>query len=547
MSRATTRPPHLAFRRAASAKDLPIAPSARRALQGWPGLLLALGGGMAAALAHPPFGVLPGVLGFGVMLSALDGASPARPLRSAFARGWVAGFGYLLISTWWIAEAFFVDAEAHAWQAPFAILFVAGGVGLFWAGAGLVYRLIAPKGAWRVLVFAAVLSAFEWMRGHVLTGFPWDLPGEIWKAGSALSQGASVIGAYGMTFVNVAIGASVGVVAAGDTRRAKIITLSLAALALASLWSFGAWRLSHAHAPDTAVRLRIVQPGLSEEAHWTQANVDARFARFIQLTAQPSAQTADLVIWPEGAIPDSFNDYMAPGTWTEAALERALSPGQTLMAGGFRVDGTGPDARYYNTLLAVRRTPRGLVPVASYDKYRLVPFGEFLPLAGLFKRLGVESLVQNGIPTTPGPFPAPITVPGLPRVQPLICYESLFPGFTSDKGGAPAWIVNVSDDAWFGRTSGPLQHLNLASYRAIEQGLPLIRATPTGVSAVVDSYGRVRASLGLGKIGVIDALLPARITKTPYASWHELPFYVLVILGFSLSLLGRPTLTVYQT
>ncbi len=542
MSRAPIRLSHFRFQRAATANPAPVTPSERRALQGWPGLLLALGGGMAAALAHPPFGVLPGLFGFGVMLVALDAAAPHRPLRSAFVRGWAAGFGYLLISTWWIAEAFFVDAETHGWQAPFAVLFVAGGISLFWAGAGLVYRLIAPRGAWRVLVFAAVLSVFEWLRGHVLTGFPWDLPGEIWKAGSALSQGAALVGAYGMTFINVAIGASVATLAARDTPRSKLVTVGVAALVLASLWGFGAWRLSHADAPDTAVRLRIVQPGLSEEAHWTQATVDARFERFMQLTAQPADHPADVVIWPEGAIPDSFNDYMAPGTWTEAALERAMPLGQTLMAGGFRVEGAGPEARYYNTLLAVRRTPYGLQPTASYDKYRLVPFGEFLPLAGLFKRLGMQSLVQNGLPTTAGPIPEPITAPGLPRVQPLICYESLFPGLTSNKGGRPEWIINVSDDAWFGRTSGPLQHLNIASYRAIEQGLPVIRDTPTGVSAVIDSYGRVRASLGLGRAGVIDALLPAKITTTPYARLHELPFYVLLVFGASLALLRGPPL-----
>ncbi|MHB8284074.1 MAG: apolipoprotein N-acyltransferase, partial [Caulobacteraceae bacterium] len=497
MSRAPIRLSHLRFRRAAKAD--PVSPNRHPALNGWPGLLLALGGGMAAALAHPPFGVLPGVAGFGAILFALDGASSRHSLRSGFARGWAAGFGYLLISTWWIAEAFFVDAAEHGWQAPFAIAFVAGGIGLFWGAAGLVYRLIAPRGAWRVLVFAAVLSVFEWLRGHVLTGFPWDLPGEIWKAGSALSQGASVVGAYGMTFVNVAIGASVAVLAARDTRRAKIVTVALAALMLLGLWGFGAWRLSNAHEPDTAVRLRIVQPGLGEEAEWTQAKADARVERFLHLTTLPSAQPADLVIWPEGAIPYAFKDYLAPGSWTEVALQRALSVGQTLMVGGFREAGEGANVRYYNTLLAVQRTPAGLLPTASYDKYRLVPFGEFLPMAGLFQRLGVQSLVQNGLPTTPGPLPAPISPAGLPRVQPLICYESLFPGFTSSKGGRPAWIVNISDDAWFGRTSGPLQHLNIASYRAIEEGLPIIRDTPTGVSAIIDSYGRVRASLGLGR------------------------------------------------
>ncbi len=345
-----------------------------------------------------------------------------------------------------------------------------------------------------------------------------------------------MIGAYGMTFITVAIGASVGVLGGGDGRRSKLATLALAALALAGLWGFGAVRLAGARLTHTPVRLRIVQPGLYEEAQWTPASVVTRFQRFMQLTTAPGERNADVVIWPEGAIPASFNDYLAPGTWTEAALERVLRPGQVLLAGGFRVAGTAEQARYYNTLLAIQRTSYGLLPVASYDKYRLVPFGEFLPFATLFRRLGVESLVQNGQATTAGPRPAPIGIPGVPRVQPLICYESLFPGFTSDKGGRPAWIVNVSNDAWFGRTSGPLQHLNLASYRAIEEGLPIIRATPTGVSAVIDSYGRLQASLGLGRASVLDAHLPSHLPSTPYSQVHELPFCVLLLVGLSFSL-----------
>jgi apolipoprotein N-acyltransferase len=539
-------------------------------MKAWTGQLLALAAGVAAALAQPPFGILPGLLGYGLLLYVLDATPAARPWRAAFFRGWLAGFGYLVVSVWWIAEAFLVDAATRGWQGPFAVALTAGGIGLFWGGAGLGYKWLAPRtvgSAFRILIFAAVLSLFEWLRGHVLSGFPWDLPGETWRAGSAVSQTASLVGAYGLTFVTVATGASTVVLAPsyfssilpglvpgihGATLEAlhgrqtsrhgppeqvrarrkekhiRLTVLSLALATLASLWSFGAWRLSRPPSPDTAVRLRVVQPGLGEEASWTTPMLVARYRRFMDLTSQPARQSPDVVIWPEGAIPYTFNDYLAPGTWTLDALEQALRPGQILLAGGMRTAPGPSRTLYYNTLLALRRTPSGLTGLASYDKFRLVPFGEFVPLAPLFSMVGLGPLVQVGEPFTPGPRPEPITVDGLPRVEPLICYEILFPGLATERGGRAAWIVNVSDDAWFGRTSGPLQHLNMAGYRAIEQGLPIVRSTPTGVSAIIDGYGRTRASLGLGQAGVIDGLLPAALPATLYSRWGDIPFLVAI-------------------
>ena len=513
--------------------------TAKRGVRGYQGVLLAMAGGTAAALAHPPFGVWPGIFGFALIAFSLDRTALKRPLLSALARGWAAGFAYLLVGTWWIAEAFFVDAATHAWQAPLAILFTAGGISVFWGGAGLTYRLIAPRGGRRVLVFAAVWSLFEWLRGNVLTGFPWDLPGEAWRAGSAPSQAAGLIGAYGMTLVTIAIGAAPVTLADRSRPRAASASLALAAAALALLWGYGAIRLSQPEPQDQALRLRVVQPGLAEEPVWTAAILRNRVDRFMRLTAWPAAKRPDLVIWPEGAMPYSLEEFFSEDSGPAAALARAMSPGQVLFDGGYRVDYASSRPRYYNSMLVVKRTDDGFQPLGAYDKYRLVPFGEFLPVPWLFSLIHLTSLVQNGVAFTPGPRPAPMTPPGLPRMQPLICYEALFPGFTSSAGGRPDWIVNISDDAWFGRTTGPLQHLNLASYRAIEEGLPMVRATPTGVSAIIDARGRVRAHLGLGRQGVIDGLLPGHLPPTQYSKWGELPFYVFIFVGLALALV-RP-------
>ncbi len=513
----------------------PAAAGRRWASGGRAGLLLALAGGGAAAVAHPPFGLWPGILGYGLVLQALDAAPGRRPLLAAFLRGWAAGFAYLLIGTWWIAEAFFVDAAAHGWQAPFAVLFTAGGISVFWGWAGLAYRILAPRGAWRVLVFAAVLAGLEWLRGHVLTGFPWDLPGESWRAGSAPSQAACLVGAYGMGLLTIAIGAGAAMIWRTEGRAVRIAAPALAVLVLAGLWGFGAERLSHASHADTPLRLRIVQPDLDER----QTDLALRFSRFAALSRGSAPGRADVVIWPEGALPATFSDMLAPGAWTRDALQQLLAPGQTLLIGGVREAKAAAGPVYYNSLLALRRTPEGLLPLAAYDKYRLVPFGEFLPMPGLFQRLGMASLVQNGVPFTSGPRPAPINIAGLPRVQPLICYESLFPGLASGRGERAAWIVNISDDAWFGRTTGPLQHLNLASYRAIEQGLPMVRSTPTGVSAIIDSYGIVRGELGLGRSGIVEGPLPAPLPPTLYSRLGDLPFYVFLLAILSPALIYR--------
>jgi apolipoprotein N-acyltransferase len=214
------------------------------------------------------------------------------------------------------------------------------------------------------------------------------------------------------------------------------------------------------------------------------------------------------------------------------------------MVGAYRVGGSEAAPLYYNTLVVSRMGSGGLIPTAVYDKYRLVPFGEYMPADALMGRLGFKKLVHVGDGFSSGPRPAPIRPDGLPAVQPLICYEALFPGLArggSRPGDRAAWIVNVSDDAWFGRTYGPLQHLNLASYRAIESGLPMARATPTGVSAMIDAYGRIApgASLAQGAMGVIDRPLPPALQPTFFARFGETFFYAFIGLAVAAGLISR--------
>jgi len=498
----------------------------------WRDRLLALGAGAAAALAHPPFGFLPGLFGYALLLYLTHRSAG---VRQAFFRGWLTGAAYFAISTWWVAEAFFVDMR-QAWMAPFAVFFLAGGLALFWGAAAALYRWLRPQGVLRVLVFAGALAGFEWLRGHVLTGFPWDLPGETWRAGSAPSQLASVVGAYGLTWITVAIAASLALVRDG---RRGLIAVGVAVVALAGLYGYGSYRLSNA-VQGAGPLVRIVQPMVRQSAKYDPELFAEIVGKYVRLTQTPAVRMPDIVIWPEGAIPAAINDYLSPGSWTLEAIHGALTPGQTLLVGAYRIEAGREAALYYNSLVALSAEPQGLTATAIYDKHRLVPFGEYMPMDKIMSRFGVKQMVHVGEGFTPALPPDPITPVGAPPLQPLICYESLFPGFTREgarrSGITPAWIVNISNDAWFGVTSGPRQHLNLASYRAIEEGLPMARATPTGVSAMIDAYGRVLPgkSLDLGQAGVIDANLPPPAPTTLYRRWGEWPFALMMLLAAAL-------------
>lgn len=495
-------------------------------------LALALLAGAAAAFAHPPFGLLPGLLGYPLLMIL---AERSRTVRGGFWMGWLAGFAYFAVGCWWVAEAFLVN-PAQAWMAPFAASLLPAGLGLFWGVATALHRRFSAPGVRGVLGFTAFFCLLEWLRGHVLTGFPWNPAGATWEAGSAPSQFAAVVGVYGLGLLTVAsVCAFAPLLGAGD-RKARIGAAVAGAATLAALFVGGAVRLSGAEVRSTGTIVRVVQADVDQESKWSPEAYRDIVQRYVALTARPGARVPDVVVWPEGALPNTANAVFAPGAWEAAAVVQALQPGQTLLAGLSRgePDPLSPTgARYFNSLLALRRLPGdgGMRVEAVYDKHRLVPFGEFLPAGALMSRLGVRSLVHVPQDFSHGPRPRPLALLGLPNVQPLICYESLFPGFVGRSAGA-AWIANVSNDAWFGRTSGPLQHLNLASYRAIETGLPVVRATPTGTSAVIDPWGRVVGDKRLdpGESGVIDAALPQALTATPYSRVGDLPWLAGVLV-----------------
>lgn len=498
----------------------------------------ALAAGLAAAFAHPPFGFLPGLLGFGALMLL---AERARGLHAAFWRGWLFGTAYFLVGCWWVNEAFQVDAETYGWLGPLAVAGMAGGLGAVWGAATLAYRAMRPAGAPRVVLFAGVLALFEWIRGHALTGFPWNLIGETWEAGGVLSQSAALFGVYGLTWLTVFIASAPALLVVNRRSVSTWIAVGTAGLTLCGLTAYG-WIRTASPAPDggLAIAVRLVQPNFVELASYDPQVAEQRLAAYLRMTAAPSRlETAPaMVFWPEGALPWPLDDVFAPGL-TRTQIAEALREGQMLaIAGWRRAPGPGK-VRNFNSLMVVRKTGGDLQVLAVYDKHRLVPFGEYTP--GPLRAVGFGTLVPVPESFEIGPPPAPVSAGAL-ILQPLICYESLFPGFTRRgalrSGERPHLIVNLSNDGWFGLTSGPLQHLNLARYRSIEEGLTMVRSTPAGVSAIVDPFGRIAEGerLGLAEAGVVDAIVNTVQVSTAYRRYGDLAFWLMI--GLSLLAFG---------
>jgi apolipoprotein N-acyltransferase len=485
-------------------------------------LAAALGAGLA--LGQAPWGLwwlaLPALAG----LLALVAAAPGW--RAAAWLGWAGGTGHFAAALFWIVEPFLVDPARHGWMAPFALAAMAGGLALFWsAAAGLGHRL-APGRGLRAPTIAAALAASELARGHVLTGFPWALPGHIWLD-TPLAQLAAGMGASGLTALTLAA-AGVLALASSPARAATLVALVAAAGSAGWLW--GAARLDRAGKPQgEPLQLRLVQPNIPQHLKWRPDLTWVFFDRQLSLSAQPSDVTPDVVIWSETAIPWLLDDA-APAL----PLIAEAAGGAPAILGVQRAEA----GRFFNSLAVL--DPDG-APVALYDKHHLVPFGEYIPFAELLAGTPVGGLAgQALLGYSPGPGPVVLDLGPLGRVLPLICYEAVFPQHlrTPDR---PDWVLQLTNDAWFGRAAGPFQHLAQARFRAIEQGLPLVRAANTGVSAVIDPKGRIVADLGLGRTGVIDAALPVALPPTAFARWGEAPL-ALVLAGLLAGLAGRALL-----
>ncbi len=482
---------------AALAQGLAGRPARRRWLAA-----LVLGGLLTLAL--PPLDAAPVLLVcFPGLLWLLDGVASAA---GAFLLGWWFGFGFFVAGLYWLANPLLIDDWSFAWAVPFAVAGLPAFLGLFTGTALWLTWRTGWRGGARILALAVAWTALEWLRGHMLTGFPWNLVGYAWTEWPPIAQAASVVGAYGMSLLTVAAAAMPARLSEAGGSRWVVSALALFLALAAAGWL----RLAGAEADDVpGVRLRLVQANVPQHLKFQPDQRQAILARYLELTRKPADLPVTHVIWPETALPYAVVRDPQPLD----GLAEAVPPGGALIFGAIRVTPPGAQPwQVWNGLVVLDDRGR---QVSAYDKAHLVPFGEYQPL----RRLVPASWTLVGeVDLSTGPGPTRLAIPGAPPAGPLICYEAIFPGAVVNASERPDWLVNLTNDAWYGRTAGPYQHFAAARMRSLEEGLPLVRAANNGISAVVDSYGRVRARLGLDETGVLDAPLPQALrTKPLYA------------------------------
>jgi apolipoprotein N-acyltransferase len=502
---------------------------------GWRRVLIALLAGAVSALALPPLDLWPIMfISFPVLVWLTDGAAGRwGGIVSAAATGWWFGFGYFLAGLYWVGYAFLVDADTFGWLLPFAVTALPAGLAVFTAlGVALARAAWAP-GAMRILTLAAALTVSEWLRGHLLSGFPWNAFGYALTGPLVLAQSASLIGLWGLTFVAVALFASPAVLTddPAETRHPFLAPIC-ALVVLLALAIFGTVRL--ASTPTTFVddvRLRIMQPNVRQDRKFNYSAKQAIMDQYTTLSKRATGpQSTGLrgvthLIWPESAFP--FFLTREPDALADIA--KLLAPGTVLITGAARAaefSANAPTLHAYNSIYVIDHDGSIL---ATYDKLHLVPFGEYLPFQNFLESLGLQQLTKVHGGFVPGDRRRPIAVPHAPSFLPLICYEVIFPHEIAPPGERANWLINVTNDGWFGISSGPYQHLQQARVRAIEEGLPLVRAANTGISAVIDPLGRIVRSLPLGVEGVLDSALPTRIGAPLYERFGDGPLAVFLV------------------
>lgn len=469
--------------------------------------------GAVAVLGHAPFFIWPlFILAFAFFSGRLSGVAQCtnRPGRAAFWCGWAFGFGYFAASLYWLASAFITRGGGYVWLIPAGVILLPAALAFFWAFASLVYakffaapaarlRVVAPEG------FAVLFFGVEWLRGHILTGFPWNLPGYIWKAGDPISQSASWLGIYGLTFLTLLMASALGrIIFWQGGRFWRRAPLAFMVAVFIGLFISGKARLGNAKIDYVdGPYIRVVQAQIDQKTKYNPDYYSTVIDSYLDLSATPSSRPLTHIIWPEGALAGLVLEDQG----LMAAFDQFFQGGPDLLMGVTRrVPGEGGRYSFYNSLVDLRPTGAGeMALLAAYDKYKLVPFSEYFPGNSLFTQWELEGLSAATASFDRGTREL-THIPGLPRGSVQICYEAIFPGFTPRPSDAPQaqYIINISNDSWFGKSTGPHQHFNQVRYRAIETGLPVIRSASSGFSGFVDPYGRMAKGAALDDNTVID-------------------------------------------
>jgi apolipoprotein N-acyltransferase len=499
-----------------------------QALSGWRRRFVLMILGALAASALPPTHVIPALLvAFPALAWSLDAATTRR---AAFGAGFWWSTGWFAVGLYWISHALLTDAARFGWMVPFAVFGLSSLLAAFNGLASLAVHLCRLGRVARIPALAVALTISEWLRSWVMTGLPWNPVGSVWDFSLPVLQFGALGGIWGLSLLTYLIFLAPALLAvSGHGRAVSALTLGLPAV----LWLGGTLRLAaNPEAMVPGVQLRIVQAAVAQANKWKDEQREANLRDHIALTRGPGFETVTTVIWPETAV-SYFLDLDRLHRQMAAA---AVPPNGLLLTGAPRITPKGVEPfQIWNSLMAVT----GSAEIAAiYDKVHLVPFGEYVPLRGI---LPIAKITHGGTDFSAGPGPVTLDLPGLPAAAPLICYEAIFPdAIIARDQKRPGWIVNVTNDGWFGISSGPHQHLSASRMRSIEEGLPQARAANTGISAVIDPMGRVIARLGLGERGILDAPLPQAVAPTPYSRLGNIiPVLLLLLTGIVIFRLRR--------
>ena len=465
-------------------------------LKRWQAALVLFASGALMALGFAPFYYWPVIFIALPIFYILLTASTSR--GQAIWRGFYFGYGYSMAGTWWIGNALLVDAAKFGWMLPFSILGLSAAMAAWFMVFG--FTVYASRARMSPLMFAVLWVIVELLRSVGMFGFPWNLVGYMSLASLPMAQMASLIGTYGLSLLVVAVGVFPAYML--QSRRAFWSASIITAMVIALSYGYGASRLVEP-AAMTTTRIRIVQPNIPQEVKGTRAGVQVAAESLERLTSQKTTEPSpDIIIWPETAYP-----------FTLRADKPILLPGLdgVLLTGAVRAEGERPNTRIWNSLVAI--SPSGDL-LASYDKHQLVPFGEFVPLRHL---LPLDKITPGDTDFSRGTGAQTIRIRTLPPFSPLVCYEGIFPWLAIDTQNRPDWILNVTNDGWYGDSPGPYQHFEMVRMRAIEQGLPVVRAANSGISAVVDGKGRITSMLSLNSGDILEQLLPKPEKNTFYA------------------------------
>lgn len=427
---------------------------------------------------------------------------PALTGRGAFLQGWLFGLGYFAVSLRWIVSPFLVDPAATGWMAPFGLAFMAAGAALFWGVSRWIGFRIAPTS---LVVTALMIVLAEVTRSYILTGFPWALLGHVW-IDTPLAQLAAFGGPHLLTAVTLGLAACLAW--AAQKRWVAFVGLVFAALCWIGL------TVGPAPTNDGPI-VRLIQPNAKQSEKWNPERAQVFFNRMIDFTGQ--GDVPDLIVWPETAI-----SYLLEYATPELDLVAEAARGAPTVLGINRSEGQ----RFYNVLLVLEQ---GGIVSSVYDKAHIVPFGEYFPGGELLGKFGIDSFAAStGGAFTAGSAPRNVTIPGIGSARPLICYEGIFAEEigTVDR---PRLMILITNDAWFGPSAGPKQHLAQARLRAIEQGLPMVRVANTGISAMIDARGRVTAQIGMNESNYLDAPLPLARAATIYSEHGDWPILLVIL------------------